>query len=108
MENLKDSKAPSLGGTRDFQSGPTKVGQSLGRNARDFQFIIHVDRDLCIGAGTCVALAPKAFTLDEEGKAVILDSAEKETEDMLLEAARSCPVAAIILKRENGEKIFPR
>lgn len=96
-KNLKDPKAPS---------GPVKVGQ----------FIIHVDRDLCIGAGTCVALALKAFALDEQGKAVILDSADKETEDMLLEAARSCPVAAIILtrpmgasegKKESGEKIFP-
>ena len=88
MKNLKDLKA---------SSGPTKVGQ----------FVVQVDRDLCIGAGTCVALALKAFALDEQGKAVILDSADEETEDMLLEAARSCPTAAIILKRENGEKIFP-
>ncbi|MDP2927040.1 MAG: ferredoxin [bacterium] len=88
-KNLKDPKAPS---------GPTKVGQ----------FIVHIDRDLCIGAGTCVALALKAFALDEQGKAVILDSADKETEDMLLEAARSCPTAAIILKKESGEKIFPQ
>lgn len=107
IKNLKDPKAPS---------GPVKVGQSLG-GTRDFQFIVHIDRDLCIGAGTCVALAPKAFVCDKDGKAVILETADEETEEMILEAARSCPVAAIILtrpmgaskgKKENGEKIFPR
>ncbi len=32
---------------------------------------VKVDRDLCIGAASCVAVAPKTFELDNEGKAVI-------------------------------------
>lgn len=71
------------------------------------EVIIEVNRDLCIGAATCVALAGKAFVLDEQGKAVILETVDEETREMLLEAARSCPVAAIILKTKSGEKIFP-
>ncbi|MBI4359038.1 MAG: ferredoxin [Candidatus Nealsonbacteria bacterium] len=88
-ENVKDKNRPS---------GPIKIGE----------VIVEVDRDLCIGAGTCVALAPRVFALDQDGKSVILDTADSELEQTLLEAARSCPVAAIILKKKSGEKIFPQ
>jgi ferredoxin len=78
-------------------SGPVKVGN----------LIVEVDRNLCIGTGTCVVIAPKAFALDNEGKSIVLDTADQEIKEILLEAARSCPVAAIILKKETGEKVFP-
>jgi ferredoxin len=29
---------------------------------------VDVDRDLCIGSGTCVRLAPGVFALDDEGE----------------------------------------
>ena len=32
---------------------------------------VRVDRDLCIGAASCIALLPEVFELDEEAKAVI-------------------------------------
>lgn len=67
---------------------------------------IKVDRDLCIGAATCVALAPKAFALDDEAKAIIIDSVDEEKEDMVIEAAKACPVMAIILERD-GKQIYP-
>jgi ferredoxin len=66
-----------------------------------------IDRNLCIGAATCIAIAPKAWALDDEAKAVILDSAEAETDEALIEAAKGCPVAAIIISDENGKQIFP-
>lgn len=66
-----------------------------------------IDRNLCIGAATCVAIAPKAWSLDDEAKAIILDTAEEETDQNLLEAAKSCPVMAIILTDENGKQLFP-
>ena len=56
---------------------------------------MRIDRSLCIGAATCVAMAPKAWTLDDEAKAIILDTSEEETDEALLEAAKSCPVMAI-------------
>ena len=46
-----------------------------------------IDRDLCIGAATCIALAPKAWALDDEAKAIILDTSDQESDNALLEAA---------------------
>ena len=82
---------------------------------------ITVDRNLCIGAASCVAVAPGVFELDGENKAVIqkadgtLDSGpveygvlrEKADMDMLLLAAQSCPTHAIILHDEEGNQIYP-
>ena len=55
---------------------------------------IVINRDLCIGAGTCIAVAGKTFKLDEENKAVITDI-NGESIDTILIAAQSCPTAAI-------------
>ena len=68
---------------------------------------MRIDRNLCIGAATCVALAPKAWALDDEAKAIILDTAEQETDDALLEAAKSCPVMASYITDETGKQIYP-
>ena len=65
-----------------------------------------VDRDLCIGAASCVAVSGETFQLDGENKAVVLDpnSADDET---LKAAAQSCPTKAIILKDKSGKQIYP-
>jgi ferredoxin len=89
MANLKDPKNPS---------GPVKV--------RNLKF--WVDRNLCIGAATCVAVAPKTYALDEEAKAVILNSTDEETNEVIIDAAKACPVAAIIVENEKGERVFPK
>lgn len=68
---------------------------------------VKVDRDLCIGAATCIAVAAKAFDLDTEAKAVVLDSVDEETREAIIEAAKACPTAAIIIVDEKGNKIFP-
>jgi len=86
--NLKDPKNPS---------GPVIVKGMK----------VKVDRDLCIGAATCIAVAAKAFNLDNEAKAIILDSADEETREAIIEAAKACPTAAIIIEDEKGNRIFP-
>jgi ferredoxin len=68
---------------------------------------MRIERNLCIGAATCVALAPKAWALDDEAKAIILDTVEEESDESLIEAARGCPVLAIFITDENGKQIFP-
>lgn len=68
---------------------------------------VEVDRDLCIGAAPCTAIAAGTFGLDEEGKAVILPTADEEAAETILDAARACPVAAVIVKDENGKQLFP-
>lgn len=68
---------------------------------------VEVDRNVCIGAAPCTAMAPRVFALDDSGKAAILDSADEDTQETILNAARACPVAAIIIKDETGKTIFP-
>lgn len=68
---------------------------------------MRIDRSLCIGAATCVAMAPKAWTLDDEAKAIILDTSEEETDEALLEAAKSCPVMAIFITDDTGKQLYP-
>jgi len=68
---------------------------------------MRIDHDLCIGAATCVAIAPKAWALDDQAKAIILDTADQESDETLIEAAKGCPVMAIIITDENGKQIFP-
>lgn len=89
MTKLKDPQKPS---------GPVKV--------RKLKFWI--DRNLCIGAATCIAIAPKAYELDKDAKAIILDTADEETDQAIIDGAKACPVAAIIVEDENGNRIFPK
>lgn len=67
---------------------------------------IVVDRDLCIGAGPCVAVAPRAFDLDDEYKAVVLDTWAEHTDEELIISAQSCPVQAILLYDEDGNEVI--
>lgn len=67
---------------------------------------IFVDRDLCIGAASCVAIAPGVFALDAENKAVVINDKGADDETILL-AAQSCPTRAIILYDEQGNQIYP-
>jgi len=87
-DKLLDEKNPS---------GPVTIGK----------LTVTVDRNLCIGAATCIAVAPQTFILDDEAKAIILETAQKETADTIIESAKACPVAAIIITDETGKKVFP-
>ena len=68
---------------------------------------VTVDRTLCIGAASCVAVAPQAFELDDQAIAIILDTADQEDRDTLLDSARSCPVYAIIITDKDGNQLHP-
>jgi ferredoxin len=67
---------------------------------------IVVDRAKCIGANSCVAVAPGVFQLDDENLAYIVDP-ESTDDDTVLMAAQSCPVLAILLYEENNKLVFP-
>jgi ferredoxin len=71
------------------------------------RFTMRIDQSLCIGAATCVAIAPKGWALDEAAKAYILETAEEETDEALLEAAKGCPVLAIFITDETGKQVYP-
>ena len=65
---------------------------------------VRVDRNLCIGVGNCVAVAPTVFKLDRSNKAVVLDTVDEET---LMSAAESCPENAVIIEDDNGNQLYP-
>jgi len=72
------------------------------------KYHVEVIREKCISAGSCVALAPKVFELDEEGLARVI-SQDGNDDEMKLLAAQSCPTAAIIVTNtETGEQVWPR
>ena len=77
-------------------------------NAEKLQIArIEVDRELCIGAESCVVVAPDAFEMDEENIAIVKDGALLVDPQTILEAAQACPVAAILLFDKDGNQIYP-
>lgn len=81
---------------------------------------IVVDPDLCIGAASCVTIAPDTFVMNTENKAEVLDHGVSETptyerivdvtddelQNIIL-GAQSCPTLAITLFDEAGTQIYP-
>ena len=67
---------------------------------------VRVDRDLCVGIGNCVAIAPAVFQLDNDNKAVVQDISSTK-EEIILSAAESCPFNAIIVENDEGEQVYP-
>lgn len=67
---------------------------------------IVTDRDACIGAASCVGVAPAVFELDDEYKVRVTDS-DGADEDTILQAAEACPVQAITLFDDDENQLFP-
>lgn len=67
---------------------------------------IEVKRDLCIGASSCIAVAPGVYELDEEMKAVVTNPGAAD-DNTVLESARACPTLAIYLYDDDGKQVFP-
>ena len=65
-----------------------------------------VDRHRCVGAGTCITIAPTAFDWHEGdfSKAGVVDATSVE-EELLREAALACPTSAIVV--EEVEELLP-
>ncbi len=67
---------------------------------------IKIIREKCISAGTCVAIAPSTFELDDEGK-VILKDPKGDDEQTIIDAAKSCPTQAIEIYDDEGKQVVP-
>ncbi len=68
---------------------------------------ILIDKELCISAASCVITANTVFQLDDEQKAYIVD-ANAEDLNVILEAAKSCPVDAITINDGSGKQLWPK
>ncbi|WP_235482121.1 ferredoxin [Streptomyces roseoverticillatus] len=66
---------------------------------------VAVDRGACLGSGICAALAPESFRLEDERSRPLREAAGPD--EALLDAADSCPAAAITVTR-GTEVIGPR
>jgi len=92
-----------------------KGGWWTGMVVNEKKVGIRVDWNSCMGAASCVELAPKVFRLDWEKKKSVFDPAplvllDKKGADpeRIFYAAQSCPYRAIILEdEETGERIYP-
>ncbi|KKS30500.1 MAG: hypothetical protein UV60_C0004G0021 [Parcubacteria group bacterium GW2011_GWA2_43_11] len=66
-----------------------------------------VDRDLCIAAVSCIAVAGEVWELDDENKVVAKD-ANAADDATLIASAEACPTKAILLFDNSGAQIFPK
>ncbi|WP_449474986.1 ferredoxin [Streptomyces abikoensis] len=79
----------------------TSAGAAAGPGA----WRLAVDRSACIGSGICAALAPDAFRLEDERSRPVRGATGPD--EAVLDAADSCPAAAITVT-EGTEVIGPR
>ena len=82
------------------------------------KFLVEHDRPNCIGCGSCAAVAPEFWEMNDDGKADVKGGCnradgwqEREVEEKSfgcnLKAAESCPVNVIHLKnKKTGEKVI--
>lgn len=71
------------------------------------KYKVKVIRDKCIGAASCVGIAPKTFKLDEENIAVLIGE-DGDTPENILLGAQSCPTNAVeIYDAQTNEKVWP-
>jgi len=55
---------------------------------------IHINQDLCTGCGTCSAIAPDCFRLNDDFKVEVLENGSCDEESVKM-AEESCPSGAI-------------
>lgn len=73
------------------------------------KYIVEYDKNKCIGAASCAAIAPLTFVMNDENRAEMnMETDDFDDDDTILLGAQSCPVFAIrIFDKETGEMIFP-
>jgi ferredoxin len=75
----------------------------------DSQYTLSIIRKKCVGDGACCDIAPYVFDMDDEACAIVLDPPLKHTSDeKILEAARACPVDAVVVHdRTSSKQLWP-
>jgi ferredoxin len=58
---------------------------------------IEVDRERCVGSGTCEMLAADLFEVGDDGIVVVLRELHADDVDVAEEAVQACPTQALTL-----------
>jgi len=62
-----------------------------------------VEDDLCLAHGDCAVVAPRVFHVDD-----VAEVTGGGTPELILEAARACPAAAItVIDEDTGQVVYP-
>ena len=83
---------------------PEEISQAIRKGGKIRRIV--VDRQGCIGAQSCVVIAPGVFQMDEDNLAYVVNP-DSEDEDTIVLAAQSCPTLAVHLYDSDAGKIFP-
>jgi ferredoxin len=65
---------------------------------------VQVDQHLCTGYNLCIRAAPELFETDDWGIASVVpgfENVSSEMEEKAREAARRCPVSAIVVEEDQ-------
>ena len=68
---------------------------------------VRIDRDLCIGSGNCIKVAPQVFEFDDEGIVAFKSEQAPIDRERLIEAYDVCPVDALFVLDSGGQQIVP-
>lgn len=71
------------------------------------EYLVRIDRLLCVGFGDCIAEAPDTFEFDDEGIVVFRENTGGVSLTALLEGCASCPVDALVVLDGAGQQIIP-
>ncbi len=59
---------------------------------------VKIDKDACVGDGTCVEMCPEVFEMEDELAIVKVETIPEELKERVRETARDCPVDAITIE----------
>lgn len=72
------------------------------------QWGVEVDQNRCQGSGTCESLAARYLALDPVTHRASVRQQVISADDAILDAARSCPMEAIVVTaKESGKLLYP-
>lgn len=106
----QDTISSAIRSVKKGKISVTEISEGIVQaTSESSNYIIEYDRNKCIGAASCAAIAPLTFFMDEEDKAVVREDVEDfDSDETILNGAQSCPVFAIkIIDKISGEVIFP-
>ena len=69
--------------------------------------VVRIDREMCIGSGNCVKVAPDLFDLDDESVCIFVPGAPEVPRAKVIDACEVCPVQALIVLDSSGNQLVP-